>query len=99
MVGELSAKQADLTLALESVDRLSRSFDIEPIAIKSEMIDTVLRTGRTLPVREQAAQAAMLVARQAIQTDRYDAAAQLLDTVTNMGRSLRDVELIKMPER
>lgn len=74
----LASENEEIGITLECADKLVESYDIDGIAVKSDLLKTVAKGAKKGEPAEAVAEAFLDVAHMAIETDRYDEADQAL---------------------
>lgn len=87
---ELAIGGGSVDLAIQAGEALGLAFEVDPWALHLEAAHTLARTARTPQAREELPVALEPLIRSAIEEDRYDAAADLLDLCASVASQLRD---------
>ncbi len=92
---DLAEQAADPETALEAVDQIARTFEVDPIAMKVECLIAVGRAARSASQHGVLAERAFAMLDSAVAEDRYEAAGQLGEIARESARKAHNYTLLK----
>jgi len=86
---ELARRENECLLALAAADDLARTFDVDGVRMKVELLDLAARQARTPMAVSLLAESVFSLAQEALATDSYDAVSPLFRQIETVARKLR----------
>ncbi|NQT11427.1 MAG: hypothetical protein HQ582_01675 [Planctomycetes bacterium] len=92
---DMAVQAGDAKTALEAVDRMADSYEIDDAAMKVETLLSAAANARLPDARKAVAEAAIPLIRAAIGEDDYQSAVRLVRKALDLARRSRDADLLK----
>ncbi len=92
---DVSAAAGDAPRALEAVDAVADTFNVDGLPMKAETLTKTVPAARSPAQCAVLANAAALLVNEAVAEDRYDLAGQLADVAVEAARNSRDAVFLK----
>jgi serine/threonine protein kinase len=92
---DLAVAAGDPETALQAVDELALTFQIESLRMKAEMLAAISKLARTMPRQKELATKSLRLLDEALRADDYAAAKMCGEAARTAARSAKDAALIK----